>query len=419
MTLLGDLMSTLFERRYAATGDFEKDGRTIRELCAALLTSHGEVQGTSLARKVLTEYARLSVEQKHSFFSYLCEELDINLDQVQDSLTAYRETADTAQYSNLMTRVQPQRRKLLRRLNQAPGATQQLVAMRKDLMKFARQDSALARVDLDFKDLFRSWFNRGFLVLRPISWDSPAQILEKIIAYEAVHAIDSWEDLRRRLQPADRRCFAFFHPSMPDEPLIFVEVALTKEVPNSIQTVLADRRDALPLKDFKTAVFYSISNCQAGLAGISFGNSLIKQVVEDLSREIPTLTQFVTLSPIPLLTRWMAEQEQDFEVGSPDAMTRLAAQYLLEAKQKDGLPYDPVARFHLNNGALVHDIHAGADASDAGRAQSAGLMVNYMYDLDAIAKNHDAFAAEKTVVASRKVSALVKAARSRKHGQVT
>ena len=264
-------------------------------------------------------------------------------------------------------------------------------------------------MDLDFRHLFASWFNRGFLVLRPINWESPADILDKIIAYEAVHAIHSWDDLRSRLQPADRRCFGFFHPAMPNEPLIFVEVALSRGIPGSVQGVLADERETIAAEEADTAVFYSISNCQAGLAGISFGNSLIKQVVADLSRELPNLKTFVTLSPIPGLNRWKKEITA-LDGGSENDQLQLAAHYLLKAKRPDGSPYDPVARFHLGNGALVHAVHANADLSDNGRAQSGGTMVNYLYDLSLISKNHERFASAQDVVASPAVTALSAAA---------
>ncbi|MBZ0124470.1 MAG: malonyl-CoA decarboxylase, partial [Roseovarius sp.] len=269
---------------------------------------------------------------------------------------------------------------------------------------------ALMALDLDFRHLFASWFNRGFLVLRPISWESPAHILEKIIAYEAVHAIGSWEDLRRRVEPADRRCFAFFHPAMPDEPLIFVEVALTRGTPGSVQALLAGDREVLDDEKADTAVFYSISNCQAGLASISFGNSLIKQVAADLSLELPGLRTFVTLSPIPGFTAWLKAEELVHDPGDDTQMRMLAAFYLLRAKRGNGQPLDPVARFHLDNGASVHQVHARADTSPNGLKQSQGVMVNYLYDLARVTQNHERFAASSQIAASSEVRALAAAA---------
>ena len=254
--------------------------------------------------------------------------------------------------------------------------------------------------------MFVSWFNRGFLVLRPISWESPAHILEKIIAYEAVHAINSWNALRRRLEPSDRRCFAFFHPAMPDEPLIFVQVALNQGVPSSVQALLSKGRETIAAEAADTAVFYSISNCQRGLTGISFGNSLIKQVVSDLAAELSQLKTFVTLSPIPGLMRWLAQQS-DTEVATAQ-IPAVAAYYLLHAKARGGLPDDPVARFHLGNGAKIHAVHADADVSEKGLAQSGGAMVNYVYDLQSISQNHEQFATSGEIIAASAVRAKAK-----------
>ncbi|MFC6657632.1 malonyl-CoA decarboxylase [Roseibium salinum] len=325
-------------------------------------------------------------------------------------MEAYEEGQSKASYRAFMEAAEPPRQELIRRLNQVPGATRLLVAMRQDLLRLGRQDDALQALDIDFRHLFASWFNRGFLVLRPISWESPAQLLEKIINYEAVHAIDSWDDLRRRLEPADRRCFAFLHPAMPDEPLIFVEVALTKGVPGSIQNLLAESRDMIDADTADTAVFYSISNCQSGLAGISFGNSLIKQVVTDLSMELPGLKTFVTLSPIPGLVRKLTADGRPFDPQDDEQMRRLAANYLLTAKREDGMPYDPVARFHLGNGAVVHRVHARADVSKKGLEQSAGVMVNYLYDPAKVAQNHERFVSTRNIAASPEIRSLSAAA---------
>lgn len=404
MSYLSELISTVFERRYQKTLSNEVDGRTTSDLCEALLSSHGEVSGVTLARNLLDRYAAMSREEKTAFFDFMTHELEIDPDAVISSLDAYKHKPSKGTYRAFAAACEPRRQELARRLNQVPGATGQLVQMRKDLLGMIKERPDLEPLDVDFRHLFASWFNRGFLVLRPIDWTSPADILEKIIAYEAVHEIDSWEDLRRRLKPTDRRCFGFFHPSMADEPLIFVEVALTKGVPSSVQDLLADERDEIEAEDADTAVFYSISNCQSGLAGISFGNSLIKQVVSDLSKDLPGLSTFVTLSPIPGLNRWLGGADLDAqEIADHQA---LAAHYLLEAKRSDGMPFDPVARFHLGNGAMVHAVHAEADTSPNGRNQSNGTMVNYLYDLSQISQNHEQFVGEKTVVASAAVKAL-------------
>jgi malonyl-CoA decarboxylase len=404
VSFFSELVSTIFERRYQKALQKEADGRTTAELAEALLGSTGEVSGMTLTRSILDRYAGMTKEDKLTFFEFMTHKLEINPKQVISTLKAYTKEPNKSTYRAFAEASEPKRQELARRLNQVPGATGQLVGMRKDLLDIIKDRPELGPLDVDFRHLFSSWFNRGFLVLRPINWSSPADILEKIIAYEAVHAIDSWNDLRLRLKPIDRRCFGFFHPSMPNEPLIFVEVALTKGIPKSIQDLLADEREAINASDADTAVFYSISNCQTGLAGISFGNSLIKQVASDLARDLPGLSTFVTLSPIPGLNRWLETSKYAVDDSSQDQA--LAAHYLLEAKKTDGTPFDPVARFHLGNGAKVHAVHAMADTSDNGLKQSNGTMVNYLYDLSQISQNHEKFVENNTVVASATVKSL-------------
>ncbi len=404
MSYLGGLFSTVFERRFARSVSTDAQGLGIEELCLALLGAQGEISGQAHAGLIFDKYASASSDEKQRFFEFMLSELEIDPVEVVECLKTYKEIPSKKSYRAYARASEPRRQELLRRLNRLPGGTQRLVAMRKDILKMMRKDKKLEPLDVDFQHLFASWFNRGFLDLRPINWSSPAEILEKIIAYEAVHAIDSWEDLRRRLQPTDRRCFGFFHPAMPDEPLIFVEVALTKGIPDSIQTLLASGRDPIDAEDADTAVFYSISNCQPGLAGISFGNSLIKQVAADLSHDLSGLQTFVTLSPIPGLSKWLAKTTNTaLQAASVQVQ---AAHYLLEAKRDDKLPVDPVARFHLGNGAAIHAVHADADTSDNGMAQSAGAMVNYLYEMSQVTTNHEQFVTEKTVAASKAVRAL-------------
>ncbi|MCR9112025.1 MAG: malonyl-CoA decarboxylase [Rhodobacteraceae bacterium] len=407
MTLLADLLSTVFERRYRReTPDMTLDGRPLTEMATALVGSAGETSGLALAREILSRFAGLDDAEKLEFLQSIAITMNIDPETVRSTLDEYERRPSKASYRAFAEAAEPARQELIRRLNRVPGATGALVKMRADLLRLGGEEPELQALDLDFRHLFASWFNRGFLVLRPINWESPAHILEKIIAYEAVHAIDSWDDLRRRLQPKDRRCFAFFHPSMPDEPLIFVEVALTKGIPGSVQALLAEDRDALPAEEADTAVFYSISNCQAGLASISFGNSLIKQVASDLAAELSGLTTFVTLSPIPGLTRWLDKAKMTWDMTDAEDMRALAAHYLLNAKSRNGLPFDPVARFHLGNGAIVHAVHADADTSEKGRAQSGGTMVNYLYDLPRVAQNHENFVTTREVIATSEVKAL-------------
>ena len=406
MSFFGDILTSLFERAPLLRGAMADDDKPIELLCRDLLTSRGDVSGMSLAQLVLDRYADFNDDEKLALFTLLANEMDVSCGDAVSALQAYESAPTAANYAALTKKIEPARLQLIRRLNQTQDATTQLVAMRRDLLRLLDQHPDLTKLDIDFKNLFTTWFNRGFLVLRPITWGSPAHILEKIISYESVHAIQSWDDLRRRLQPDDRRCFAFFHPAMPDEPLIFVEVALTRGTPNSIQTILSETDRSLAAVDADTATFYSISNCQAGLAGISFGNSLIKTVVQHLLRDLPQIKTFVTLSPIPGLVKWLNETNQ-FDVASdPQKLAPLAAHYLLEAKHRNGQPRDAVARFHLNNGAFVEAVHADADISANGLAQSCGVMVNYRYDLTKISANHEAYANQQSVVASKAVKVL-------------
>ncbi|MEM9633424.1 MAG: malonyl-CoA decarboxylase [Pseudomonadota bacterium] len=410
MTILGDLLSTIFERRYLTLAPDRHDSRSMEELITALVSATGEISGRSIAKHILKRFQDMDDEGKLAFFHHLAGDMNINPENVRATLDAYEADPSKQTYRAFMAAVEPDRQELIRRLNQIPGATQTLVRMRSDLLRLGGPDHELQALDQDFRHLFVSWFNRGFLVLRPINWESPAHILEKIIAYEAVHEIANWDDLRRRLVPDDRRCFAFFHPAMPDEPLIFVEVALTASIPGSVQDLLAEDREPITAEKAKTAVFYSISNCQSGLAGISFGNSLIKQVAADLSTELPGLKTFVTLSPIPGLTKWLKAEDIPYEDADAKQLRTLAAHYLMSAKRGDGQPLDPVARFHLGNGAQIHAVHAEADLSDKGQIQSAGTMVNYLYDLNKVSQNHERFATTMEIAASSEIRSLDAAA---------
>ncbi|MGP6087150.1 malonyl-CoA decarboxylase [Antarctobacter jejuensis] len=425
-----DLLSTITHRNRG--GARLSDQRSARELCELLLTDLGDVSSSKVSRAMLDKYRDMDAAKKRAFFEMLADDFDIDAERLARLATEYAQTRDPQTLATLTTCAEPRRQELLRRLNRISGATADLVAMRCDLLAEMREAPRLSVIDLDFLHLFRSWFNQGFLVLRRINWDSPASILEKIIAYEAVHAIDSWDDLRRRLLPADRRCYAYFHPAMPEEPLIFVEVALTEGIAGNIQAVLAEDRPALSPDRINTAVFYSISNCQKGLRGISFGNSLIKQVVEDLKTALPQLSTFVTLSPIPGFRRWaeqalfsmpeaeatrLAQALSQAENGeSSDALRGYVARYLITEKDKSGAPLDPVARFHLGNGALIHDIHTGADRSANGLRQSCGAMVNYLYDLAQIDRNIEGHSTTGAVAHARPLASLLKSHASKSQG---
>lgn len=418
-----DMLSTLFDRSDRLRG--KSDARDIKNLCRALLSTEGVISGQRLAATVFDRYLSLSDADKRAFFLFLNTELDIDAPALARLATAYATDQTADAFIALSKAAEPMRQELLRRLNQPMGATAGIVAMRVDLLRILKDAPELARTDHDFVHLLRSWFNRGFLVLKAINWDTPARILDKIVAYEAVHQINDLDDLRRRLYPPDRRCFAFFHPAMPDEPLIFVEVALTKTIPGSVTEILSEGRTPLEAEDAKVAVFYSISNCQQGLTGISFGNQLIKQVAAELAAAFPQLGSFVTLSPIPGLNQWLATQTGDATHGHvatailehrapPQDVRAMAARYLLLAKRKDASPADPVARFHLGNGAQVYDIHANADTSANGLKQSSGAMVNYLYDLDQTQRRHEDFALKSVIAAAKPALALSTATLSAK-----
>ena len=409
---------------------------TVEDLAKALLSGRGEASGVAIARELLNRYHALSPDERRTFFRFLASSMRPDPELAARAATAYIAAPTEQSLATLQAAVESPRQEFFRRLNLAPGATSEIVSMRRDLLRQPKSDVSLAAVDADLQHLLSSWFNRGFLVLRRIDWQTPAAILDKIIAYEAVHEIQGWDDLRRRLDPTDRRCFAFFHPSLVDEPLIFVEVALTADTPGSIQGVL--REQAKPngtIHAPTTAVFYSISNCQEGLRGISFGNFLIKQVVEELVKERPGLKTFVTLSPVPHFARWLdrvvandsdgvltaadksalaalrdprwLEAQDEGESLKPTLMA-LAAHYFVRAKSADARPVDPVARFHLGNGARLERINWHGDISEKGLREAHGLMVNYRYDLREIEKNHEAYENDGTVAAAKAVRVLVR-----------
>lgn len=425
MTFFADLLGTLFERRPVTPPHRAYDTKAMAAEISSLLSGVGEVSGVRIAQNIFSQYQAMDTTAKRSFFTYLTDELDLDTDRVIEAAHAYREDRNAKTLQKLSHEAEPVRQELLRRLNQAPGATHLLVQMRHDLLRLLRDAPELGVIDTDFQHLFASWFNRGFLVLRQIDWHTPANILEKIIEYEAVHAINDWQDLRRRLLPDDRRCFAFFHPAMPEEPLIFVEVALCRGIPSSVQTLLEEKSTTLRDHEVDTAVFYSISNCQEGLKGISFGNLLIKQVVEELAAEVPGLKTFVTLSPVPGLNRWLVKQAEDrpdiaqlleqllprdpaVVTANQTLLRSLCAEYLLECKAPNGKPCDPVARFHLGNGAILHDVHVLADNAANGWEQSSTLMVNYLYDLTQVSRNSERYTSEAAVMASRPVKQLLR-----------
>lgn len=456
-----DQFSRLFSRRpeLSVTLVNRNDSFVERaqKLADALISQRGEVLGTAIAVEFVELLSKANAEQRRQVFTLLAERYDPDPDAVQRAMDAWRADANQHTMSALIAAVEPPRQELFRRANMAPGGTQLLVNLRKDLLGVLRSAPELNGVNDDLKHLFNSWFNRGFLELRRIDWNTPASILEKLIAYEAVHSIDGWDDLQRRLS-GDRRCFGFFHPALPNEPLIFIEIALVSEMSDRIEPIL---RAPMPTKvrgmelaaSANTAVFYSISNCQPGLRSIAFGNFLIKQVATDLASELPNLKTFATLSPIPGLRRFVENPQTDLSAMIPEAVASellaaadsdelpaaidrlldkaraerfdgshaetlksallpLTARYLVGEGNPRG-PGDPVARFHLGNGARVERVNWASDLSASGLKNSYGVMVNYLYDLTSIADNHEAFANRQPVARSKEVGDLISPSDSR------
>src|SRR5664279_4632179 len=310
VSFFGELLQTISERGRALLArnrrvEASARSESLVELCEDLLSSRGEASGVARAREILGRYGELTTGPRIAFFEALGDRFGPDPARMQASIAAWREKPSDATAAELHAASEPRRQELFRRLNLAPGGTVALVRMREQLIDVLDHRDDLTAVDDDFAHLFSSWFNRGFLVLRRIDWSTPAIVLDKIIRYEAVHEISDWEDLRRRIEPSDRRCYAVFHPALVDDPLIFVEVALTRDIPAAIAPILSPEREVMEPDKMRTAVFYSISNCQRGLAGVSFGNFLIKQVVEEICRELPKLATFVTLSPVSNFARWL------------------------------------------------------------------------------------------------------------------
>ncbi|MGB3540517.1 MAG: malonyl-CoA decarboxylase [Mesorhizobium sp.] len=404
-------------------------------LCEALVSRAGEVSCFMLSETILSHWEGLDEAGQADFLTMIAHRFGPDRKAIAKAIAAVEESDDAEALYRLHAASEPRSQELIRRLNHALQGTERLVRMREVLLRLARTDPALDTLDRDFAHLFGAWFNRGFLELKPIDWNTSAAILEKIIRYEAVHEIGGWNDLRRRIEPKDRRLFAFFHPQMQDEPLIFVEVALTDHIPGDIASLLSEDREVLAQEKATTAVFYSISNCQAGLRGISFGNFLIKQVVEKLRQELPNLRHFMTLSPVPGFAAWLnglpAGESQrllsaqnlermralagpslpdndDARANLKPVLEGLAAYYLLEQRNARKRPLDSVARFHLGNGARLDNIHAFADLSAKGRKSGYSVMVNYLYDTREIEANHEAYAERGIVAASGTVKSLLK-----------
>ncbi|MFT5572714.1 MAG: malonyl-CoA decarboxylase [Cryomorphaceae bacterium] len=394
----------------------------IYALCEAMMASDGEYSSLLLAQEILQEYSRLDAAGRIAFFFKLDSDYDVDIEVLIKATRDYKNSPTFESLNHLTKSSEPKRQELLRRLNMPDGVTPQLVKMREDLLALSRTHPELAKIDADFRHLFRAWFNRGFLYMRPLDWSSPANILEKIVSYEAVHAISNMEELRARVAPRDRLCYAFFHPAMEGEPLVFIEVALTKNLSNNIAEILDPRHEDINPEEANHAIFYSISNCHQGLAGVSFGNLLIKQMVALLVVKFPNIKTYATLSPAPGFSKWLKNSERpDLSISlaanentqnallvENSELLKSAAEYFLHAKNERGKPLDPVARFHLNNGAELARLNLHADSSEKGEKQSMGLMVNYIYSLKNITDNHERYVGEGEIACAKSISNLLK-----------
>lgn len=444
-----NLSTNWLERLWSSIADRGRDfanvpakslpaGVRVRRLADALLSGRGEASGAALARELVEALNALPPAERLEFCRHVAAGFTPDEAALRGAVEAWLADPTPERAAALSNAAEPPRQELLRRMNQAQRGTAALVGLRQEILGALRTNPELAPLDNDLRHLFASWFNRGFLELRRIDWNTPAAVLEKLLVYEAVHEIQGWTDLRRRLA-ADRRCFAFFHPALPGEPLIFVEVALVQGLSTAVAPLLApdtdEKAQETRARQADTAIFYSISNCQEGLRGVSFGNFLIKQVVEELKHELPRIEEFATLSPVPGFRRWLDRHADDPEPPldaasmaalsdpatweTPDAaaafaapLTRLCARYLTETEPGKG-PGDPVARFHLGNGARLERVNWRGNVSPRGLQESYGVMVNYLYDPETIEKNHEAYATGGVVARSASVDALLQPPRRR------
>ncbi len=391
---------------------FGKLHKDINKAVDSVMSTTGEVSSLVYAEHLLNLIENQDDKGLKKFLLNLLSNYDIDTGKLIEDVKTYNNDKNDQNLKKINISAEPKWIELFRRLNSTSNGTSRLVKLRERIR--ALEDSDLKAFDSGLLKLFKYWFNPSFLVLEKIDWETPANILEKIIEYEAVHEINSWDDLRARLAPLDRQCFAFFHPLIPNDPLIFVEVALCSETPKSIQEIIKIDREETDIEKVNTAIFYSISNCQNGLLGISFGNFLIKKVAKTLKRELPELNQFLTLSPIPGLMKWMEEYAPiTFErCGdgncSDDELMKKTIKYLTESNRSDSMPNDPVGRFHIGNGASLERVNLKADLSKKGLSQSYGVMANYLYDLDVVEENHELFFENKIVQTSSEIKSLIK-----------
>jgi len=423
ISLIADAGQKLYSKKDIKENDLD----SILSLCDDLISHKGAAFGISVARNITELYQTLSIENKLLFFRNINEKYKPSFTKVNEVIEIYKNSQNEKNLSNLFNVSEGSRRELFRRMNMAPNGTAIIVSLREDLLKILQNNNEFIALDNDLRHLFRAWFNPGFLKLEKITWDTKAAILEKIIKYERVHQIKDMNELKRRLGE-DRRFFSYFHPALEDEPIIFVQVALTNGLGKSIQKLM--KPSIGDQKKYDTATFYSISNCHEGLSRVTLGNFLIKRVIYELQEELPHIKNFGTLSPVPGFVEWFSYLEeskiknilgnltsqnlsflksQNLKIGdgriieNKYEIIKLVAHYIINEKNLKGLPLNNVCRFHLGNGAIVDDIAINANVSEAGFKDSFGIMVNYLYELKNIEKNHEDYINYNKVIVSDKL----------------
>ena len=424
---IADVGQKLFKKSVVKKNDLE----SIISLCDDLISNKGAAFGITVARDITDLYQTLSPEKKLLFFKKINEKFRPNHTKVTEAIDLYKAEQNDKNLFKLFITSEGQRRELFRRMNMSPNGISTIVSLREDLLKILNENKELKPLDNDLRELFKSWFNPGFLKLAKITWDTKAAVLEKIIQYERVHKIKDMNELKRRLGE-DRRFFSYFHPALDDEPIIFVQVALTNGLGKSIQEIM--KPSAEGAKKYDTATFYSISNCQEGLSRVTLGNFLIKRVVYEIQEELPNIKNFGTLSPIPGFRDWFTTLDEtiiqnilgkipyanisflkssNLKIGdgrivsNKNAIIKLVGHYLINEKNKKDLPINDVCRFHLGNGAIIDDIVINANVSEVGFNRSFGVMVNYLYELKNIEKNHEHYINKKKIIVSEKLKKII------------
>ena len=417
--IISSLLENIFEKSIKTSSKLlfkkNKHRSDIYQIIEKLIDTKSNISRVKYAKEFFAMAKELNTKEFNDLMVNLRDKRDLDTNQLKSCINDY--IADNSEYNYIkLQEVHGSKRKdLFRKLNCFDEATIYLVNLRRKILANSSANQNYQKVENDLKTLFNDWFNRGFLVMKPIDWNTPASILEKIIKYESVHQINTWRELRDRIDSSDRRCFAFFHPAMATEPLIFVEVAFLNNIPTNIDTILNAERPPLDESEIDTAVFYSISNCQRGLDGISFGNFLIKDVVTFIEKEIPSIKNFITLSPAPKFMKWIKNKDKELYESLCNKyalenfeknQTKLdiyIRDYLLISDREDGKPNDPVSRFHLGNGASLHRINFMADTSENSLKKGATFMVNYKYDSNSIEENHEKYSRNNEIIKSKKI----------------